>query len=70
MKLLCKFFTVAILLIVLISCKETKTDNSSSTITETIEKVKTIETELENITESIEQKAEDLDKSLDALDDI
>lgn len=69
MKFLSKFFTVALLLTLFTSCKETKKEDAS-VATETIEQAKAIETEIDNVTESLEKEAEDLDKSLDALDDI
>ena len=69
MRILSKIFIATLFTVTIVACKETKTEDNSST-NAIIEKVKEVELELENVTNTLEKEAEDLDKSLDALDEI
>ena len=69
MKVLSNLIIVGTLLATITSCKDTKKIEEEAAAA-TIEKVEAVEAELETVVKDIEEKAEELDSSLDALDDI
>ena len=69
MKLISKISIAALFLTVAIACKDTKKVEDTA-VNEVIEKVESVETELETVTEELNKEAAELEDSLNALDDI